>query len=173
MLLVQRVRTHGLVLLIVAIVAAAALWLSLGTYTRWETARGILVTREASAKVVALRPGQIVRLLVAEGDAVRAGQTLALVRIEQTGELGESAFAQSLGALEWQRRSAAARRAPRVEEPVYRLEVVPDAQSVAAFGELLPLQPGMTLSANLILDRRPFLDWLLTPINAVLQRNGA
>ena len=60
-----------------------------------------------------------------------------------------------------------------VEEPVYRIEVAPDAQTVAAFGEAQPLQPGMTLTANLILDRRSFLDWLLTPLNAVLQRNGA
>jgi membrane fusion protein len=59
-----------------------------------------------------------------------------------------------------------------VDEPVYRIEVAPDAQAVHAFGERLALQPGMTLTANLILDRRSFLDWLLTPLNAVLQRNG-
>lgn len=59
-----------------------------------------------------------------------------------------------------------------VEEPVYRIEVAPDAQAVTGFGERLPLQLGMTLTANLILDRRSFLDWLLTPLNAVLRRNG-
>lgn len=394
-LLVQPVRTGALVLLICAIVGAAGLWLALGSYTRSETARGILVTSEPSAKVVALRPGQIVRLLVREGDRVAAGQALALVRTEQAGEQGESAIGESLGALERQRALTevqvrlAARRAqsdrdrlaatlaglrqqrqdlsgqigiqeqvvasageifervgrlldsgfisrveverrrqvhlaarqqlgqlhqqrnalaadearaaaelgrvaadaasevaaagtsaeslaqqsarlrserayviaapiagrvaavqaaagrsvepslplmeivpegsplaaqiyaptraigfvrpgqevrllydafpyqrfgsfggrvsrvsrvaidPRqlagplqVEEPVYRIEVMPDAQTVAAFGERLRLQPGMTLSANLVLDRRSFLDWLLTPLNAVLRRNG-
>jgi membrane fusion protein len=391
-LLVQPVRTQALVLLICAIVGAAGLWLTLGSYTRTETARGILVTREPSAKIVALRPGQVVRMMVREGDRVAAGQALAMVRTEQTDESGGSAIAQSLDALERQRALTdvqvrlAARRAqsdrdrlaatlagirqqradlsgqigiqeqvvasareihervgrlldngfisrveverrrqahlaaqqqlgqlhqqrnalaadagaelgriaadagsevvaatssahtlaqqgarlrserayaiaapmagrvaalqtaegravdaslplmevvpegsaltaqvyaptraigfvrpgqevrllydafpyqrfgsfggrigrvsrvvidPRqlaaplqVEEPVYRIEVVPDAQSVAAFGERLALQPGMTLTANLILDRRSFLDWLLQPLNAVLRRNG-
>jgi membrane fusion protein len=60
----------------------------------------------------------------------------------------------------------------KIEEPVYRIEVRPDAQTIAAFGERTPLQPGMTLTANLVLDRRSFLDWLLEPLNAVMKRNG-
>jgi membrane fusion protein len=394
-LLVQPVRTNLIVLLLVGIVAALFLWLSLGSYTRTETARGMLVTREASAKVVALRPGRVVRMLVREGEPVRAGQTLALVQTEEAGTGGESAIAEGLGAIERQQaltaeqaRLAALRAAsdreriaatlaglrrqradvgnqigiqeqvvasageiyervgrlldhgfisrveverrrqahlaaqqqlaqlrqqsnalaseearagaelgrieadagsevasagssaqalaqqgarlrgerayaivapvsgrvaalqtaagrsidaavplmeivpdgspltahvyaptraigfvrpgqevrllydafpyqrfgsfggritavsrvvidPRhlaaplhLEEPVYRIEVAPDAQALAAFGERQALQPGMMLTANLILDRRSFLDWLLTPLNAVLRRNG-
>jgi membrane fusion protein len=60
----------------------------------------------------------------------------------------------------------------KAEEPVYRIEVALDRQSVEAFGDRLALQPGMTLSANLILDRRSFLDWLLQPLNAVMMRSG-
>jgi hypothetical protein len=30
----------------------------------------------------------------------------------------------------------------------------------------------MTLTANIILDRRSFLDWLLEPLQAVMRRNG-
>ena len=59
-----------------------------------------------------------------------------------------------------------------VDEPVYRIRVVPNSQAVAAFGERHPLQPGMSLTANVILDRRSFLAWLLTPLNAVLRRNS-
>ena len=59
----------------------------------------------------------------------------------------------------------------RFEEPVYRIDVAPEAQTVGAYGERQPLQPGMTLTANLILDRRSFGDWLLQPLNAVLRRN--
>jgi membrane fusion protein len=59
----------------------------------------------------------------------------------------------------------------RIDEPVYRIEVTPVAQHVEAFGEHLALQPGMTVTANLILDRRSFLDWLLQPVDAVLRRN--
>lgn len=56
------------------------------------------------------------------------------------------------------------------EEPVYRVKVALDAQSVQAFGEPAPLQPGMTLQANIVLERQSFLAWLLQPLNAVLNR---
>jgi membrane fusion protein len=59
----------------------------------------------------------------------------------------------------------------KIEEAVYRIEVTPGAQAVNAFGERLPLQPGMTLRANIVLDRRSFGEWLLQPLNAVLKRN--
>jgi membrane fusion protein len=59
-----------------------------------------------------------------------------------------------------------------IQEAVYRIEVAPDAQGIDAFGRREPLQPGMTLTANIILDRRSFLDWLLEPLQAVMRRNG-
>ena len=59
-----------------------------------------------------------------------------------------------------------------VQEPVYRVDVAPFGQAVLAYGERQPLQAGMTLTASLVLDHRSFLDWLLTPLNAVMRRNG-
>lgn len=56
------------------------------------------------------------------------------------------------------------------QEPVYRLRVALDKQTVQAFGSEVRLQPGMTLAGNIVLDRRSFLDWLLEPINAVRNR---
>jgi membrane fusion protein len=393
--LTQPVRSRLLVILLFGIIATLALWVTLGTYTRTEAARGILVTDDPSAKVVAIRPGVVTGLAVREGQLVRAGQKIATVRVEQGSESGGSAVADSLGALETQRgltrdqvrlageraagerarvaatlagltqqradlagqialqeeavasakdlldriqsvvekgfvsrieverrrqgwvaarqelarlrqqsnsASAEARRAsaelarisadagaqivsaqaeaetiaqrqaqlkgeraytiaapvngrvtalqaavgrtvepslpmmvivpdgsalhadvyaptraigfvkpgqevrllydafpyrrfgsfkgriaavsrividPRelgaplkIEEPVYRIRVTPEAQAVLAFGEQQDLQPGMTLTANIVLDRRSFLDWLLAPLNAVLRRNG-
>jgi membrane fusion protein len=57
------------------------------------------------------------------------------------------------------------------EEPVYRIEVALDRQAVDAFNQRLALQPGMTLSANLVLDRRSFAGWLFQPLTAVTRRN--
>lgn len=394
-LLAQPVRAHMRVLLLFGALALLGLWVALGSYARTEAARGILVTGDASAKVFAMRPGQISELLVREGDYVRAGERVGIVRTEQNDEAGGSAIGESLAAIESQRaltdqqidiaqRRAASDRArlaamlaglaqqrrdltvqialqeqaaasthemleriegllgsgfisrieverrrqtdiaaqqqlaqyrqqlnalgaqaaqtqaelaridadadgeiagarssaetlvqqgarlrgerayaiiapiagrvaalqtargravdasvplmeivpegselraqvyaptraigfirpgqevrllydgfpyqrfgsfkgriasvsravidPRqlaaplqIEEAVYRIEVVPETQSVAAHGELMPLQPGMTLTANIVLDRRSFLDWLLSPLNAVLRRNG-
>lgn len=58
------------------------------------------------------------------------------------------------------------------EEPVYRIKVRLDRQAIDAFGELNPLQPGMTLKANIVLERQTFLAWLLQPLNAVLNRTA-
>jgi membrane fusion protein len=100
--LTQPVRTQALVLLIFAIAALLAAWVTLGSYTRTETARGLLVTDDASAKIVAIRPGLVTELPVKEGDFVRAGQKLATIRVEQSGETGGSAVGESLSAIDAQ-----------------------------------------------------------------------
>jgi membrane fusion protein len=101
--LTQPVRTQTIVLLICVIAALLVAWVVLGSYARTEVARGILVTDTASAKVVAIRPGLITEMLVREGDVVRAGEKLAVVRIEQAAESGRSTVGESLGAIEAQR----------------------------------------------------------------------
>lgn len=58
----------------------------------------------------------------------------------------------------------------KLEDPVYEVRVALDRQRIDAFGEALPLEPGMTLTADVILDRRSFLDWILEPIFAVRGR---
>lgn len=59
----------------------------------------------------------------------------------------------------------------QIDEPVYQLDVTLEKQSMQAFGKDVPLQPGMTLTANIVLERQTFLDWLLKPLNAVLNRS--
>ncbi|WP_050453154.1 HlyD family secretion protein [Candidatus Burkholderia verschuerenii] len=58
----------------------------------------------------------------------------------------------------------------RLQEPVYEMRVAIEKQSVEAFGQALPLQPGMTLNADVVLDKRSFLDWVLEPLRAVRNR---
>ena len=58
----------------------------------------------------------------------------------------------------------------QTKEPMYRIQVAIVDQNILAFGQRIALQPGMTLQANIVLDRRSFLDWLLEPINAVRSR---
>lgn len=59
----------------------------------------------------------------------------------------------------------------QLKEAVYRVEVALDRQTVRVFGTDTPLQPGMTLAANIVLERRTFLDWLLDPLRAVSNRS--
>lgn len=57
-----------------------------------------------------------------------------------------------------------------IEEPVYRVTARLQRQQLEAFGQTTQLQPGMTLVANVILDRQSFLDWMLAPVRAVGRR---
>jgi len=59
----------------------------------------------------------------------------------------------------------------QIEEPVYKVKAKLNKQMVSAFGENVPLQPGMTLTGNIVLERQSFLDWILTPLRAVVNRN--
>lgn len=52
-------------------------------------------------------------------------------------------------------------------EPVFRVRVELESEVVDAYGQTMPLQPGMMLSANIVLDRRTLMEWLFDPIYAV------
>ena len=51
-----------------------------------------------------------------------------------------------------------------IQEPVYRVAVALDAQEIRAYGTAFPLQSGMLLSADIVLEQRSLLSWLLEPI---------
>ncbi|GGW70301.1 HlyD family efflux transporter periplasmic adaptor subunit [Alishewanella tabrizica] len=51
-----------------------------------------------------------------------------------------------------------------IQEPVYRVAVALDAQEIRAYGNSVPLQSGMLLSADIVLEQRSLLSWLLEPI---------
>lgn len=58
----------------------------------------------------------------------------------------------------------------RVDEPVFRVRVRLDRADVSAYGRDIPLQPGMLLTADIIVDRRSLLEWLLDPLYAAGRR---
>jgi membrane fusion protein len=57
-----------------------------------------------------------------------------------------------------------------IQEPVYRLRVTMSREVVMAYGETIPMQPGMLVSADIVFDRRSLLEWLFDPIYAVRRR---
>ena len=54
--------------------------------------------------------------------------------------------------------------APGITDPVFLVRVDLDAQSVLASGETIPLQSGMSLSADLILEERKIWEWAFDPL---------
>ena len=59
-----------------------------------------------------------------------------------------------------------------LSEPVYRIRTQLSKQSVLAYGDNFPLKSGMLLEADIVLDRRTLLDWLLDPIYSLRGRVG-
>lgn len=51
-----------------------------------------------------------------------------------------------------------------VGEPMYRIQVELDSQQIRAYGNTVPLQSGMLLSADIVLEQRSLLSWLFEPI---------
>lgn len=51
-----------------------------------------------------------------------------------------------------------------VNEPVYQVHVKLNSQAVKAYGAEVPLQSGMLLSADIVLEQRSLLNWLFEPI---------
>jgi membrane fusion protein len=57
-----------------------------------------------------------------------------------------------------------------IQEPVYRVAVALESQEIRAYGSSVPLQSGMLLSADIVLEQRSLLSWLLEPINSLRGR---
>jgi membrane fusion protein len=55
-------------------------------------------------------------------------------------------------------------------EPLYRITVQLDQQSVAAYGQAQSLSPGMQLEADVLLDRRRLIEWLFEPVLGIAGR---
>ncbi len=57
-----------------------------------------------------------------------------------------------------------------LKEPVYRLTVNLDQQYVNAYGKAFPLQAGMSLEADIILENQTLFQWILDPLTSLKGR---
>jgi len=51
-----------------------------------------------------------------------------------------------------------------LKEPVYRVTVNLKQQHVNAYGKDFPLQAGMSLEADIILDKQTLFQWIFNPL---------
>lgn len=102
-----------------------------------------------------VRPGQDVALSLQAFPYQRFGTVAGKVRSVSSTVLGPAEVAfQGL----------------KVDEPVFRIRVSLSREVMHAYGQVIPMQPGMLVSAEIIFDRRSLLRWLFDPIYAVRQR---
>src|SRR5262249_3673888 len=57
-----------------------------------------------------------------------------------------------------------------LKEPVFRVRADLASDHVRAYGQSIPMQPGMLLSADVVFDHRSLLQWLFDPLFAVARR---
>jgi membrane fusion protein len=57
-----------------------------------------------------------------------------------------------------------------VQEPVFRIRIALSREVMEAYGQAIPMQPGMLVSAEIVFDRRSLMRWLFDPIYAVGRR---
>lgn len=100
-----------------------------------------------------IRVGQPVRLQLQAFPHQRFGSLSAVVRQVSTSVLspGEAALPGT-----------------QVAEPVFRVRVSLEKETMQAYGEAIPMRPGMQLNAQIVVDRRTLLRWLFDPLYAVL-----
>ncbi len=60
--------------------------------------------------------------------------------------------------------------AAQANEPLYRIDVRLERQVIAAYGQDVPLRAGMSLEADVTLERRRLWEWLLEPLLATARR---
>lgn len=66
--------------------------------------------------------------------------------------------------------SAALQTAAQTQEPLYRIQVQLKDQYINAYGENLPLKPGMTLEADVVQEKRAVWEWIFEPVLAARQK---
>ena len=60
--------------------------------------------------------------------------------------------------------ASSATAAAGASEPLYRITVALDRQTMPAYGKDLALAPGMRLEADVLLDRRRLVEWIFEPV---------
>jgi len=106
-----------------------------------------------------LRTGMTVRLRYQGFPYQKYGQFSGLIR----EVAGTAVTAAELG-------SGALPPATPAGEPLYRVRVQLQEQSVAVMGERIALKPGAALEASIPLDRRRIILWLLDPLVGLVNR---
>jgi membrane fusion protein len=56
-------------------------------------------------------------------------------------------------------------------EDLYQITIALDSQTVSAYGEPIPLQDGMRVAGDIVLDKRKLYEWVLEPLYTLTRRS--
>jgi membrane fusion protein len=158
-----------------------------------ESRRLQFVTAPISGRIAALpvvtgqtiNAGATIAVIVPEGGLLEAellapSRAIGFVRPGQQVQISLQAFPyQRFGTVPGKIRlvsstvlspSEVAIQGLNIQEPTFRIRVSLARESMQAYGETYPLQPGMLVSGDIVFDRRTLIQWLFDPIYAVAGR---
>lgn len=167
-----------------------------------EAQREFVVTAPQAGTVTALRasvggtvpPGSALMTLVPAGTRLQAelygpSSAIGFVRAGQRVLLRYEAYPhQKFGAYEGTVASVSRAPVAQAESPdrpavadgarvasdaLYRVTVTLAAQTARAYGEIAPLQPGMQLQADVLIETRRLYEWILDPLYSLTGRGDA
>jgi len=99
-----------------------------------------------------VKPGQEIQIMLDAFPHQRFGTVRGEVKTVSSTVLGQSEI--SIPGL-------------TIREPMFRIRASLSREIMEAYGEKIPMQPGMLVSADIVFDRRSLLRWLFDPIYAV------
>lgn len=108
-----------------------------------------------SSAIGFIRPQQVVKLRYDAFPYQKFG-----VQQARVSSVAESAVMLSA-------RGASGGSAGGAAQPVYRVLATLQSQHITAYGQQQPLRPGMALSADVVIDQRSLLEWLLEPLFSI------
>ena len=149
---------HVIAAAIVVTVGMLSVWIAVGSYTRSETAPGILATDVSSPRIFALQPGLVKRLAVGEGQSVKKGDLLAVVQVDRNYAEGFRATDESLNSLDVQRelareQAAASHRLAQEEQAGLRAAIDSSHDQIADLEIQISIQEQLVRSLNAALER--------------------
>ncbi len=152
-----------------------------------QARQGVLVTAPTSGRIAAkqasagssIRAGERALTIVADDSVLQAeiyltSRAMARIRPGQDVRIYYSAFPHRRYGVATGRIEAVSTTVFRpeeiptplgMEEAAYRAIVTLDAQTIDAFGDRFDLRSGMTLTAEVILERQSLFEWLLEPLS--------
>lgn len=135
--------------LLLAGLATALVFLSLASYSRVETVIGMITPDRGVSSILPTRSGVIAALSVKDGQRVKAGTELAVIRSEEDGAIGLSPAAQIEAAVGRQDTSLAAQMTASAAAADAQMRQLA-AQRIGLVAEIGQLQSQMALQRDLI-----------------------
>lgn len=134
-----------------------------GHYTKKERVQGVVQPRDGVAMVVPLEPGIVQRVLVTEGQAVKAGDVIAEISNERFSDAGstQALLQQNLESQRSQMRNQAEGQAQASTASLAALEqrVAQSRRDLLTLAEEIKLQEQQIASARKLVDQfKPLLD---------------